>query len=216
MVTRSPNDRRRGFTLIELLVVIGIMGILMGAAVVAFQNMSKGSAMRSSVMQVRTALALARQWAITHRENTYLVFPDAVVLSTGEYTPPIEINKAYRSFNIYTASDKYLREWTTLPQGVAFGRNSNIFQGTDTKYRLANLPFLGTNNVAQMIVIGFKPDGTPLISDIYAPPVLEIVDAVVDVVTGTPSTVTYNYRGNGNTNYLEISAMVGLVKVLEK
>lgn len=216
MVMRRKNAGPRGFTLIELLVVIAIMGILMGSSVIAFQNMSKGSAMRSAVMQVRTGLSLARQWAITHREITYVVFPDATVIPPTSYERFNELGKAYRSFNLYTDSDKYLREWTTLPEGVAFSKTCNIFAGNDGNaalYRKTNVDF-GTNKVSA-IVLGFKPDGTPLISDIYAPPVLDIVEAVLDVTTNPPA-VNYILKPTPNSASLEVSAMVGLVKVTTK
>lgn len=66
------NSRSTGFTLVELLMVVAIMGILLGAGTFAFNSMGDEARMRNATMQVRTALNLARQWAITHRQDTYL------------------------------------------------------------------------------------------------------------------------------------------------
>ena len=69
---RSVRHLRAGFTLVELLMVVAIMGVLLGAASFAFNSVGDEARMRTASSNVRTYLNLARQWAITHRQDTYL------------------------------------------------------------------------------------------------------------------------------------------------
>jgi len=71
---RSVTGRDEGFTLIELLAVLAIMIFMMGLAIGAFQNYGKNAAVKSSVLQMKSALSLARQNAITKRVRTTFVF----------------------------------------------------------------------------------------------------------------------------------------------
>ncbi len=104
--------KRCGFTLIELLVVIAIVGLLMGGGIPAYQNLGRGAGIDSATAQLRSTISLARQWAITHRERVYIVFPVA--------NPPGLEGYAYRSFNVFSPSDGYLREWILLREGLVF------------------------------------------------------------------------------------------------
>lgn len=62
-----------GFTLIELMVVMTIMAIMMGVAMVGFSDWGRGTGMQGATMNVKSSIALARQWAITHRKKTTIV-----------------------------------------------------------------------------------------------------------------------------------------------
>ena len=75
-----PNStiRRGGFTLVELLVVIAIIGILMGMAVPAMQNMRELSR-RSNCQQNLTQLSLA----ISNYSNRYGHYPIGTVADMG-------------------------------------------------------------------------------------------------------------------------------------
>jgi len=63
-----------GFTLIEMLAVLAIMIFMMGLAIGAFQNYGKHASITSSVLRMKSSLALARQLAITKRVRTTFVF----------------------------------------------------------------------------------------------------------------------------------------------
>lgn len=65
---------RRGFTLLELLTVVAIMLILMTMAAAAYRGMVRGGSMPSAVSNLRSTLALARQYAVTHRSRTFVIF----------------------------------------------------------------------------------------------------------------------------------------------
>jgi len=129
------KGRGTGFTLIELLMVIGIMIVVMAAAVPAFRGLSRGSAMRSAVAQMRSTLSLARQHAITH--NTTVRFVIAGPVDKGEnehdYTDyPEHVNKCLKTYAVYDfgrnqsdsqsgrEDDRYLSEWVSLPPGIVF------------------------------------------------------------------------------------------------
>lgn len=58
---------QRGLTLIELLTAIALMAILLGWAVPGFQTLNARQQVATEVMRLKTALALARNTAITRR-----------------------------------------------------------------------------------------------------------------------------------------------------
>ena len=65
---------RSGFTLLELLVVMGIMVLLMSISAIGFIGMRRGAEVRGAVMTVRTTMMLARQQAVTKRQNVSVEF----------------------------------------------------------------------------------------------------------------------------------------------
>ena len=107
--------------------------------------------MRVAVVQMKTTLALARQWAITHRQRTCVVFPglnDAnrisgyTVFATNRYaTGP--------------GSYAYVKDWSYLPKGVVIH-----FAGSDLR---TGLQFPNPTSTSQRITadaVIFLPDGT--------------------------------------------------------
>jgi prepilin-type N-terminal cleavage/methylation domain-containing protein len=115
----ARSQRQPGFTLIELLVVIGLMALLMAFAIPAFQGMGRASAMNSAVFQLRSSVALARQWAISQRQLTYVIFPD-VRSATG-----VIADKASRAYIPWTEEDGALGQWRDLPNGIVIDTNFN-------------------------------------------------------------------------------------------
>ena len=53
-----------------LLLTVGIMLMMMGVTIGAFHEWGRNAAMKASVLNVRSSLSLARQYAITHRMKT--------------------------------------------------------------------------------------------------------------------------------------------------
>ncbi len=206
--TRFGRSRRQGFTLIELLVVIGILGLLLGASIIAFQEPSDASRQRAAVTQLRSAVNLARQWAVSHRVKTYVVFPTAA-LATDDPA------KAYRSYNIYSDNEGYLREWTFLPQGVVFhatygaagGGTNAFYAGNPYSTFTVGYPELGTPRSAQCI--GFLPNGR----------LNQTGGSAVSVfVTGgyaLPGSTTINYYTNSAVLGLQVHPLTGQSKVQE-
>lgn len=68
---------RSGFTLLELLVVMGIMVLLMSISAIGFLGVRRGAEIRGAVMTVRTTMMLARQQAVTKRQNVSVEFYSA-------------------------------------------------------------------------------------------------------------------------------------------
>lgn len=65
---------RSAFTLIELVVVMGLMMLMMAAGVAGYRGMRRGAELRGGESAVRTTLMLARQQAITRRQNVEINF----------------------------------------------------------------------------------------------------------------------------------------------
>lgn len=85
---------RSGFTLLELLVVMGIMVLLMSISAIGFLGMRRGAEVRGAVMTVRTTMMLARQQAVTKRQNVTVEF-----YSAGEDNWMVVVQGANRATN---------------------------------------------------------------------------------------------------------------------
>ena len=195
--------RRRGFTLIELLVVIGIMAALLVAAGPMWNGLTRSSGVKGATMQLRTVLSLARQWAITHRQKTYVIFPTT------------DSNMQYRAYTVYAITDpttgagEYVREWEMLPQGVRFSPD-----GVDNVLAASSAILLTNVTGVAGPVKGFvfRSDGSSTgISDIMKKPNIGITEGIRNDSTGV-----FTAKPNAYTNFLEISSMAGQLKVIEK
>lgn len=174
MTISRHRSKQRGFTLVELLVVIAIMAILFGMLMPVFSGMGRGQSMQSAVVQLRSTVALARQWAITHREKTYVIFPDDAM----KYNPPSRVTMALRSYAVWAEKSGYISEWRYLPQGIIL--NSTVphpetFANTEKSghfnvlltsstwgdvVRMFDVPFPSSSSTTQsMYALSFTPDG---------------------------------------------------------
>ncbi|PMR75890.1 GspH/FimT family pseudopilin [Billgrantia endophytica] len=89
---RSSGTRQLGFTLVELLVVMALLAILFGWAVPGFQAMNARHEVITEVQRIKTALALARNTAITRRTSVTLCpSQDRVTCSTDDWTAPLVV-----------------------------------------------------------------------------------------------------------------------------
>ena len=66
---RSSPSRHHGLTLIELLVTIAVLAVIATIGVPSFQNFTARNEVAAEVMRIRTALALARNTAVTRRRT---------------------------------------------------------------------------------------------------------------------------------------------------
>jgi prepilin-type N-terminal cleavage/methylation domain-containing protein len=140
----THRTTQRGFTLVELLVVVAIMAVLLGLTIPAFQGTGRGGKLRTAVFQVNSHMNLARQMAITTRQNVYVVFQDNVVATN---------NWNFSAYAVYAENDGYIGEWRRLPPGVVFHPSHNP-GGTATQPR--NL-FL--NSALYEVSVPFPKDG---------------------------------------------------------
>jgi len=141
-------------------VVVGIIGLLFALVVPAFTGISRGQGMRSAVTQLRTTTALARQWAVTRNERTYVVFPgDTLTYNRTNVT------MAYRSYAVWAERSGYVSEWRRLPVGVVFdptpSLTNNLFNGSaNPGDKIISVPFpMPTSSSQQVFAIAFMPNG---------------------------------------------------------
>lgn len=208
---RKTKMQGGGFTLVELLVVMGIMGLLIFAAMPMFNGLTRSAGMKGATMQLRTTLSLARQWAITHRETTYVLFP--TVDATNSAGLP---TRAYRAYNVYTRSDKFIRDWVYLPEGLFFVSTGTDNVMADWSPSLANVvtnvPYPSAATPSTLRGFFFRPDGsTTGVGDIYRKPMVRIADGYTDDTTGL-----WVSKPDGRTNMLEVSSMAGQIKTYEQ
>jgi prepilin-type N-terminal cleavage/methylation domain-containing protein len=201
--------RRQGFTLAELLVVIAIVSMVLLFTLPAFQGIGRGSAMTTAHAQLKATISLARQWAITHRQRTYVVFPP-LITGMGSDTP-----KAYRAFAVIAANTPdpgytYVKEWTYLPEGVRF---DNLSRPTKNLFRAdcqVSLPFpLATSPVQDLPAIVFKPDGVTGAPD--GGYELFFREGWATVNTNTWAMQT-DFRANTTTQSIEVLSLTGGLK----
>ncbi len=155
-----PTDRR-SFTLVELLVVLGIFALLTTIAIPVFLKRNPTAAAQGALLRLKSTLSLARQWAVTRRTTTYVVFPEDSSVFTGA---PHLAAAAMRGYNIMTTNEGWLSEWQFLPMGFVFSRthggNENLLSTTITNDRVFSIPFPLTNSTPRaMRCISFSPNG---------------------------------------------------------
>jgi prepilin-type N-terminal cleavage/methylation domain-containing protein len=205
------GDARRAFTLTELLVVIGIMAIMIGFALPAFRGLGQGSAMRTSVFQLKTTLALARQWAITHRQYTYVVFPDRLINYAGLGAERYKDRHAYGVYavtNRGTGEGYYVREWVFLPPGIVVDDSPTNSQSVFATTRVSNIPLGG--QTPSMCGVGFKFDGSPVNGSGYE---VYLWEGWADVSTNSnPWSINYGIKPGGMKFGVEVISLTGAVR----
>lgn len=155
---------KKGFTLIELLAVVTIMAIILVAAIPIFQSMGKRD-LGVTAAQLRTTLRLARQYAVTQRQDVFVVFPDnRADCSTND------VDKLLRSYavimtNALSGGYEYITDWKFFPQGVYFDDTDSPGVNTGSVFKAGvvtpfPLPFpVSSGQVRSMPHICFRPNG---------------------------------------------------------
>lgn len=142
------------FTLVELLAVLAIMGLIFSIGIPAFFRLSKSAGLGSGAQQLKSTLSLARQYAITKRERTFVVFPySATALPTINYTAYSVLASNRTTGALYQA-----HKWQALPNGVVIvdvNPQGIGGKGYDPDNCLQKISW-GTTNLAY---IEFKPTG---------------------------------------------------------
>ncbi len=113
---RKP--RKAGFTLIEMLTVIVIIVIVLSIGVPAFTSLMKSGGLSGASREIANSLGLARQYAITHRTVTRVVFPYSGTVVTPQrirHESRAVVSKLCRAFYQCTGSRNYISEMGTPP-----------------------------------------------------------------------------------------------------
>ncbi len=112
---RLAKRHEGGLTLIELLVTIAVLVILMTLAVPGYQQFTARNEVSAEVMRLKTALALARNTAITRRSTiTVCPSPDGVECTNDDWTAPLVVIDGEASGGSLTG-DEILRQLGKSP-----------------------------------------------------------------------------------------------------
>jgi prepilin-type N-terminal cleavage/methylation domain-containing protein len=109
-----------GFTLIELLVVMVIAVVIMAVSLPAFISIGRGAGMRAAVNNVRSTVALSRQWAITHREQITFVASSTGMVYTTNNLIVLATNDHACYYAISAVNTGLIQSITDLPLNVTF------------------------------------------------------------------------------------------------
>jgi len=101
-------QQKRNYTLVELLVVIGIIGILFGIALPAFNRLTQGNKVTAAARNLNTAISQARSLAIMQRQYVALLLP-----TSASGLPSSYFFKSYRlCYVTYDGSTYKFSKWT--------------------------------------------------------------------------------------------------------
>lgn len=133
---------RQGFTLIELLVAMSLMAVVITLSIAAFTRPGEATRMDIALRTLRQTVSLARQWAITSRDQTFVVF-----VNTGTSGSAVSADMRRRAFSVYAQPEvgapRRIHEWVYLPEGI-------IFDGASLN-SLERRSFLDINDAAVII-----------------------------------------------------------------
>ena len=219
-MNRSPRIRpgRGAFTLIELLAVLGVMVILFSLTAGLFLRMNAGSSMRSAASSMQTALALARQHAISEGQATYVVaLPRDLDFGGIESLRPYAAN-GYAVYAVTNAAPgsmegRWLTGWRRLPPRAVLdddpGRPDSWFQPAA---RVDGFPLAGDGGgteVRSLPACGFLPEGRPPLPGGYRVYLVEGTHRV----DGGEITITRQVGGLEAT--LRVNGLTGLTRMAE-
>lgn len=229
MKNRYRQSGGAGFTLTELLVVVAIMALIMAIAIPAFQGYGQDANLRTAIYRLSTTLPLARQTAITTRQNVHVLFPDRHM----EYTTDT-IDLAYSAYAVYGARDGYIGEWRRLPTGIVFENRyltprcsgpaiRNIFLQDDAYpndiphcrfLKDVRFPENTVANTELMMALTFRPDGA-LDHAGHHPKAVYITQGWVDYSENGDSVVGVNFLPDASILGLEIRPETGQTRMRE-
>jgi type II secretory pathway pseudopilin PulG len=150
----DPRGPVAAFTLVELLAVIGIMGLLAAVAVPALKGLTGSGGRKQALIQLMSALEIARNTAISTGTNAAVIFPDNTFASEAyRYRSMAVVSWSSTNTN---APATMVGSWIVLPQGIAlFPKSiSALPKGANISVRI-----LTTSYLANFPAIVFQSDG---------------------------------------------------------
>lgn len=214
--------QRISFTLVEMLAVVVIIGLLVVAGIPAFMRIATSGSVNSSLRQVSNALSLARQYAITQRTITRVVFPYSVTgtaYTNSEYISFAVVASNRTAIGTAPAGWNYIGKWEYLPMGSVFYYYLPTSVGSLNKLSFdSNFPY-PTNGAAggTLAYIEFQPTGAATKSSY-----LILQEGFVTFnVSGTPSengpgVLTGGGHIGNNAGTITVDSMIGHISVTRK
>ena len=138
---------RSGFTLLELLVVMGIMVLLMSISAIGIMGMRRGAEVRGAVMTVRTTMMLARQQAVTKRQNVTIEF-----YAVGEDNKMVVVQGTARATNSIVFLPRGV-QFTSLPPAITFTPSGGAGVGGTTSINLIEKAGVGKSPQSKTITV---------------------------------------------------------------
>lgn len=154
---RMRKTRQQGFTLAEMISVLVIMAIILSIAIPTVTNLTKANALNAAAREVSNTLSLARQYAITHRIRTRVVFPYSA--TTVSSLAPAYLSYAVMTNNVNAGTWAYVTKWEHLPTGAVFLNNMLANGGALDSLPYDWVPFPALGNYGTLAYIEFGPTG---------------------------------------------------------
>jgi prepilin-type N-terminal cleavage/methylation domain-containing protein len=207
------KPRKDGFTLIEMLTVIVIIVIVLSIGVPAFTNLMKSGGLSGASREVANALGLARQYAITHRTTTRVVFPYSGTTGTAS----TNLAPWYQSYAVLDVkAGAYVSKWEHLPLGTVFMDSGSAIDASvgnppsiDTLGPPAPLPFPYANSGPfTLAYIEFQPTGAASQNG-----VLTITEGFISGGTAVTPTSKTSSNTLANQSIISVDNIIGRIKV---
>jgi len=109
--------------------------VIMAVSLPSFISMGRGAGMRTAVNNVRSTVALSRQWAITHREEiTFVASSTGMVYTTNNAIVPATNDHACY-YAISAANTGLIQSITDLPLDVTFSEDPGDDSATNLTFK---------------------------------------------------------------------------------
>ena len=105
--SHNSNSDSGAFSLIELVAVMAIVATMLSIALTASIDWGRGTAMRGAVMNLRAALVMARQCAVTHAESSTFAYGNSPRSDNGYFV-------------VRRAAGGNISPTNYLPNGISF------------------------------------------------------------------------------------------------